>query len=100
MINVTLIGNLTAKAEVHESEKGNFTSFTVASNKSVKDKEGQRVQVAEYVSVVKSCSAVDPYLEQGKKVCVYGTLDVAVGRDQWNNAEAKIRVRAIDVQLI
>ncbi len=75
---VQLIGNLTKDPELRQTPNGNSVcSFTVATNLTWKDSNGQRQDKAEFHNVVswgKLAEICGQYLQKGKKVYIEGRL--------------------------
>ena len=75
---VQLIGNLTKDPELRQTPNGNSVcSYTVATNLTWKDSNGQRQDKAEFHNVVswgKLAEICGQYLQKGKKVYIEGRL--------------------------
>jgi len=73
-----LIGNLTRDPEVRQTPSGRtVTSFSVATNYSWKDQNGQKQERAEFHNIVawgKLAEICGQYLTKGKKVYIEGRL--------------------------
>ena len=76
--SVKLIGHLGANPEVKEFDGGNKVArFTIATNESYKNKEGEKVENTEWHSVVawgKTAELVGKFLEKGKEIAIEGKL--------------------------
>lgn len=88
-----LIGRITKKPELKNTSTGqNVTSFTVVTNRSWKDKDGNKQEKAEFHNVVawaKLAEICAQYLNKGKKVYVEGRLQT---RD-WEGKDGVKRYR-------
>ncbi len=75
---VQLIGNLTKDPELRQTPNGsNVCSFTVATNLTWKDANGQKQDKAEFHNIVvwgKLAEICGQYLQKGKKVYLEGRL--------------------------
>lgn len=75
---VQLIGNLTKDPELRQTPNGNSVcSFTIATNLTWKDANGQKQDKAEFHNIVswgKLAEICGQYLQKGKKVYVEGRL--------------------------
>ena len=101
MLKITIIGNLTDTAVARTTESGlEYVTFTVAVNKTTKDKTGAEDKTTVFVQCVKERSGVDQYLEKGKKVYAEGQLKVSQGRDGWGNPTPEIKARISEIQLL
>ena len=86
---VVLIGRLTRDPELRSTSGGSFLCrFTIASNRSYSDKDGQLKEEVGYFDCVtwgKQAEVASKYLKKGKRLCVDGTLRWS----QWDNQEGK-----------
>ncbi|NND15814.1 MAG: single-stranded DNA-binding protein [Eudoraea sp.] len=75
---VQLIGNLGQDPEIVTLENGNkLAKFSVATNESYRNKEGEKVTETQWHNVVawgKTAEIVENYLAKGKEVAVEGKL--------------------------
>ncbi len=75
---VQLIGNLGQDPEIVTLENGNkLAKFSIATNESYKNKEGEKVTETQWHNVVawgKTAEIVENYLAKGKEVAVEGKL--------------------------
>ena len=71
-------GNLTRDAELKATQSGKHVfNFDIAMNRSIKNQDGTRGDVAEFFKVVWWCDFSDkvaPYLTKGQKVAIEGRL--------------------------
>lgn len=79
MLNkVMLIGNLTRDPEIKTVGDSQVTSFSIATNESYKDKQGNKVDKAEYHNIVawgKLANIISQYCTKGSKVYIEGKLE-------------------------
>lgn len=75
---ITLIGNLGGAPEVHTTEAGlTITSFSLATNETYRDKNGDRHTRTDWHKVKafgKLAEVLGKYLDQGSQVCIAGAL--------------------------
>jgi len=83
-----LIGNVTVQPELKTTPQGQFvTSFSVATNRSYKNKDGEIIDQAEFHSVVawgKLAEIATKLIKKGTKVFVEGRLAAR----QWEDKDA------------
>jgi len=76
--SITLIGNLGGPPEVRTTEAGRtVTSFSLATNETYRDKNGDRQTRTDWHKVVafgKLADVFGKYLDQGSQVCIAGAL--------------------------
>ena len=74
----TIIGNITRDPELKALPSGsNVVNFSVATNRSWKDKEGQKQEDVEYHNVVafgKQAEVIAQYMKKGSQILVEGRL--------------------------
>lgn len=75
---VQLIGNLGAAPEFKTLDNGNnMARFSIATNESYRDKNGEKVENTQWHNVVawgKSAELLNQYLDKGSKVAIEGKL--------------------------
>jgi single-strand DNA-binding protein len=76
--SITLIGNLGSAPEVRTTEAGlTVTTFSIATNETYRDKNGDRKTRTDWHKVVsfgKLADVFGKYLDQGSQVCIAGSL--------------------------
>jgi single-strand DNA-binding protein len=76
--SITLIGNLGSAPEVRTTEAGlTVTTFSIATNETYRDKNGDRQTRTDWHKVVsfnKLAEVFGKYLDQGSQVCIAGSL--------------------------
>jgi single-strand DNA-binding protein len=76
--SITLIGNLGSAPEVRTTEAGvSVTTFSIATNETYRDKNGDRQTRTDWHKVVsfnKLAEVFGKYLDQGSQVCIAGSL--------------------------
>ncbi|WP_246143960.1 single-stranded DNA-binding protein [Neolewinella aurantiaca] len=76
--SLTLIGNLGSAPEVRTTEAGlTVTTFSLATNETYRDKNGDRQTRTDWHKVVafgKLADVFGKYLDQGSQVCIAGSL--------------------------
>jgi len=75
---VQLIGNVTAQPEIKETPSGQkVASFSLATNRSYKDANGEKQDQAEYHNIVvwgKLADITEQYITKGKKLYIEGRI--------------------------
>ncbi len=75
---VSLIGNVTATPEIKETPSGQkVASFSLATNRTYKDANGEKQDQAEYHNIVvwgKLADITEQYITKGKKLYIEGRL--------------------------
>lgn len=104
MLQVTLIGNLGANAEVKVADGREFVTFRVAHNDSFTDGQGNKVERSNWIDCTMSCAngrpAVLPYLQRGTLVCVVGSLSTRIyssEKDRCMKAGLTVHVSRIEL---
>lgn len=104
MLQVTLIGNLGANAEVKVADGREFVTFRVAHNDNYTDAQGNKVERSNWIDCTMSCAggrpAVLPYLQRGALVCVVGSLSTRIyssEKDRCMKAGLTVRVNRIEL---
>lgn len=90
MLNkVMLIGNIGAKPEIRTTQKGDkVASFTIATNESWKDQQGQQQTRTEWHKIVifgGLTQIVENYLDKGSKIYIEGQLRTR----KWQNQQGQ-----------
>jgi single-strand DNA-binding protein len=93
---VMLFGNLTRDPELKAMPSGmNVCNFSVATNRSYKDRDGKRQEQTDFHNVVvfgKAAESVNTYLRKGSSVYVEGRMQT---RSWEQNGEKKYRTEVI-----
>jgi len=101
MLKGIVIGNITADAMIKSVNGGNeFVTFTVASNRSYTNAQGMKVEVADFIDIVKNPSGVDPFLTKGTQVYVEGNISCSAWSDNQGQLRASMQINAREVQLL
>jgi single-strand DNA-binding protein len=83
---VHIIGNMCQDPEVKETQSGNkVATFSVATNRSFKDKSGVKQDEVQFHNIVLWNSAADfaeKYIKKGNKVYIQGRLQTRTWDDQ------------------
>ena len=104
-INVVLLeGNLVKAAELKRWDNGTpYCNFTIASNKSYKDKDGNWIDVASFVD----CTIKGPYGEsqnknllKGRHVTVEGSIEQRSWKDKEGNFVSKTYISVQKVHYV
>lgn len=104
MLQIQLIGNIGANAEVKVSDGREFVTFRVAHKESYVDGTGNRVVKTMWVDCTMSCAdgrpAVLPYLTTGTQVYVVGSVSTRVyssEKDRCMKAGITIHVQRVEL---
>jgi single-strand DNA-binding protein len=103
MIRMEIVGNVGQNAKQKEINGRYVTSFSVAHNVKLKDKEGNDIEKTVWVScsVFRSKSSdLYKYLSKGTKVYVSGIPDVRVYQDQSGNYNAGLNLTVKDLEFV
>lgn len=101
MLNVNLIGNLGADAQIKNKNGQNFLAFNVAHTSYVNKSNGERTEVTQWVSVSMShySDKLASYLKKGQKVYVTGKLYTKIWFDINNKPNVGLNVLADMLEL-
>lgn len=101
MLQVSLIGNLGADAQVKSKNGNSFLCFNVAHTTRVKQSNGEVIDQTQWVSVTMNHYSDNfaKYLVRGTKVYVYGKLFCRIWRDAQNTPNVGLNVLADIVEL-
>lgn len=95
---VILYGNLTRDPELKSTTSGmSVCNFSIATNRSFKDKEGTKQEQTEYHSIViygKTAETVNVYLKKGSGVYIEGRLQTRSWDDK-TSGEKKFRTEIV-----
>ena len=98
MINlnkVTLIGNITRDIEIKALPSGqSVVSFGLATNRTWKDKDGQKQEQAEFHNVVsfgKQADTINQYCKKGDQLFIEGRLQTRSWEDKTTNEKMKLK---------
>ena len=104
MLEVTIIGNLGADAEVKEYNGNRFLSFRVAHTDSYTDGQGVKHEKTTWVGCTKSIygdreTKLTQYLKKGTQVFLRGDLGVGTYNGQ-NGVQVDVKCRVMSLQLL
>ncbi len=101
---VMLIGNLGADPELRFTANGAaVANFRIACSRTYTDREGQRQEVTEWVTIVawqRLAELVGQYLSKGRPVYVEGRLQTRQWQDREGNNRYTTEVVANDIQFL
>ena len=101
---VMLIGNLGADPELRFTANGSaVANFRIACSRTYTDREGQRQEVTEWVTIVawqRLAELVGQYLSKGRPVYVEGRLQTRQWQDREGNNRYTTEVVANDIQFL
>ncbi len=104
MLDLTVIGNLGADAEVKEANGKKFFSFTVAHTQTRKDANGMKVEKTTWISCLKpifeSNMGIGPYLKKGTKVYLRGTPYARAYCTKSGELQATLNLRVDNIELL
>ena len=101
MLQVSVIGNLGADAQVKSKNGNSFLCFNVAHTARVRQSNGEVVDQTQWVSVTMNHYSENfaKYLVRGTKVYVYGKLFSRIWKDSQDIANVGLNVLADIVEL-
>ena len=101
MLQVSVIGNLGADAQVKSKNGNSFLCFNVAHTARVKNSNGEMIDQTQWVSVTMNHYSENfaKYLVRGTKVYVYGKLFSRIWRDNQGTSNVGLNVLADIVEL-
>lgn len=101
MLQVSVIGNLGADAQVKSKNGNSFLCFNVAHTARVKSSNGEMIDQTQWVSVTMNHYSENfaKYLVRGTKVYVYGKLFSRIWRDNQGTSNVGLNVLADIVEL-
>ena len=83
---VQLIGNMTAAAEIRETQSGQkVANFSIATNRTWKDAAGVKQTQSEFHNIVawtNLADVIEKYTSKGKKIYIEGRLQTRSWEDQ------------------
>lgn len=104
MLQVQLIGNIGANAEIKSSDGREFVTFRVAHNETFTDAQGNKVEKSFWIDCTMACTngrpAVFPYLTAGTMVYVTGSLTTRVyssAKDRCMKAGLTVHVQKLEL---
>ena len=104
MDKITIIGNLGSDPEMRYTQGGDaVTSFSVASNRRWKNKDGESQEEVTWFRVTcwrKLAEVAGEYLEKGKQVYVEGRVKVNTYENRNGERQASLEVTANDIQFL
>ena len=95
-------GRLTRDAQVHTVNGGaQVVNFSIAKNKSYKNKQGERVQLTEYVDCAYWRTAkVAQYLTKGTSVQLLGWMDSRIWTDKEGQPHSALNFRVDSIEFL
>lgn len=103
MLQLQVIGNLGADAQVNESNGQKYVSFRVAHTESFVRSSGEKVESTVWVSVILNGDGGNllPYLKQGTKVYCMGDASFNVySSPKTHRMECGVNLRARSIELV
>lgn len=101
---VQLIGRLGADPERHETSNGTeITNFSVATDESYKNTDGERVERVEWHRVVafgRLAEICNEYLTKGRQVYIQGSLQTRQWEDADGNTRYSTEVKAQSMKML
>lgn len=101
---VILVGNLGADPELRYTGSGTaVANFTIATNESYKDKDGNLVEKTEWHKLVawdRLAEIVAEYLKKGRQVYVEGSLQTRKWEDQDGNDRYTTEIKVREMQML
>jgi single-strand DNA-binding protein len=100
MKQLQIIGNIGYDAVIKESNGSKFVQFTVAVNESYKDKDGNKVDVTDWVSCTSKQLTLCQYLTKGKRIFAQGKFKTTVFQDRSKNWKAGINLNCSSIEFL
>lgn len=104
MNKIQLIGNITTNLETRVTTSGsNILPFTIATNENYKDKNGQKVEKAEFHSCVafgKVGELIKTYCGKGSKIYVEGKLQTRSWDDKNGQKKFKTEIMVQNIEFL
>ena len=103
MRRITIIGNLTADAEVKDVSNKKVINFSIGTNEKFKDQQGNVTEKPYYYncSIWRDSNVnVAKYLTKGTKVFIEGSPDVDSYQDKEGKWKAAIKISVSNLELI
>jgi len=103
MRRITVIGNITANAEVKEVGNRRAINFSTAINESFRDKDGNKTEKTTFYNCTiwrEENVKIAQYLTKGTKVFIEGTPEVEVYQDKQGNTKGAIKIIVSNIELI
>ena len=100
---VILIGNLGKDPEVKTVGSDKVANFTLATNESYKDKEGNKVEQTEWHNIVmwrKLAELAEKYLTKGSQIYLEGKLKTRSWEDKDGNKKYMTEVQAFNMTFL
>lgn len=101
---VQIIGNMTSDPEIKQTPTGVFVaSFSVATNRKWKDKDGESKEEVEYHNIVAwsgLAKLIEQYTSKGKKLFIEGRLATRSWEDQTGVKKYKTEIVAESIILL
>lgn len=95
MNKVILLGRVGQKPELTTLTNGNVCKFSLATNETYKDKQGQKVTNTEWHNIVvfgKQADVINQYVDKGKQLLVEGKIKTDSWDDNDGNKKYKTNV--------
>jgi single-strand DNA-binding protein len=103
MRRITIIGNLTADAEVKDVSNKKVINFSIGTNEKFKDQQGNVTEKPYYYncSIWRDSNVnVAKYLTKGTKVFIEGSPDTDLYQDKEGKWKAAIKISVSNLELI
>lgn len=101
---VQLIGNMTAAAEIRETQSGQkVANFSIATNRTWKDAAGVKQTQSEFHNIVawtNLADVIEKYTSKGKKIYIEGRLQTRSWEDQSGAKKYRTEIVAENVILL
>ena len=101
MLQIEVIGNIGADAEIKEFGGKKYVSFNVAHSERRKDANGTTVESTTWVSVLwyGDGGGLTPHLKRGAKVFVRGRMSLKQYQDKNGHWQTSVNCNASEIQL-
>lgn len=98
MNKITLTGRLVRDAEIKSYPNTQIATFTLASNKKIKDKE--EVLFIDCKAFARLAEIVDEFTEKGDKILIVGRLVLEKWQDKEGNEKSKYVIAVEELELL
>lgn len=99
MEKAVIAGRVGQDAIIREFGGNQYTSFSVAVDKSYKKSDGTKVEKNNWWSVLLRGTGLQPYIKKGQSITVFGEMNLKSDRDQNSQPIIRYNLNASDVTL-
>jgi single-strand DNA-binding protein len=103
MKRITVIGNITADAEVRDVNGVKAINFCIAENSTYKNKKGERVETSTFFNCTvwrEKNILISNYLLKGVKVFLEGEPEIEIYQNKEGNTVGAIKINVKNIELL